>query len=321
MNHLFEEHFKAVHLAEISAKYAIRADSIRLIKGDSNLIYDCSDSILRISYSGIRTVSDVEAEIEWLRFLHRKGLSVVRLLPSLNGRLREVIEGRDGYFTAVLFEKIAGSKVEKTTWNITHFEKLGRLTGKLHNANSAYRKRQSTVGLKHWHELVECGYVELLPDDERGLRQLNEGLMQQFQTYGTSPETYGRIHNDIHQENYLLTGPKNKIVLFDFEVACRSWYVYEISTALYYACLINRKRNDTDFERLFLSNFLIGYRTVRNLPPVDFEMVLLFMLYRDIFLLGYMVAMWQYRERPESVISYLKLIDQSITTRRNRLGR
>ncbi|TXF87770.1 phosphotransferase [Neolewinella aurantiaca] len=319
MNHLFEKHFNANVFADICERYGLRAETAKLIKEDSNLIYDCDDSILRVSYSDIRAVTDIEPELDWMDFLHRKEVPVARVTPSLADRNLERIDCDSGHFTAVLFRKITGRGIDNETWNEAHFRKLGRLTGLIHKTSQAY-PHQNRLRYKHWDELVECSYVNLLPEDERRLRQLTKHLTDEFHSYDQSPEHYGFIHNDIHHENYLLVGPKNTIVLFDFEVACQSWYTYEIATALYYACLVKRNRNNTDFEQVFLTNFLEGYRSHHSLAPVPFDTVLKFMLYRDLFLYGYMTAMWQHRTLPQRVAEYIKLIEDSIAIRRKRLA-
>lgn len=319
MNHLFNRNFNTLILNELCARHGLNPKNAKLIKADSNLVYDCGDSILRISYSGIRTADDIEVELDWIDFLHRKKVPVVRIIPSLDNRRQERVGDNNDHFTAVRFEKIRGSTISEATWNAAHFQKLGQLTGLIHRTSRAYRY-QDHLRYRHWDELVECGYATMLPEDERELQRLNQHLLNEFRAFKRSSEQYGLIHNDIHHENYLLTGPKNQIILFDFEVACRSWYVYEIATALYYACLVNQKRNDVDFERTFLHNFMEGYRTECSIPPIDFKVVLKFMLYRDLFLYGYIRAMWKHRVPPKSITSYLELIDASVAVRRERLG-
>jgi len=225
----------------------------------------------------------------------------------------------DNHFTAVQFEKIKGSEVGEATWNAAHFQKLGKLTGLIHRTSQGYPKK-AHLKYSHWDELVECDYATILPKGERNLQQLNDRLVAEFRSYKRNAENYGLIHNDIHHENYLLTCQENKIVLFDFEVACQSWYLYEIATALYYASLVKRKRNDLSFEQTFLRNFLKGYRMEYDLPPVDFEVILKFMLYRDLFIYGYMLKMWQHKTTPQPVQKYLALIDTSMAVRRRRLG-
>lgn len=319
MNHLFDKHFKAEFFHELCSKYGIHPTTTSLIKEDSNLIYDCGDSILRISHSDIRSATDMELELDWLDFLHQKKVPVVRIIPSLAHEKMEQVGGQEVRFTAVLFEKIKGNKINESSWNSTHFQKLGSLAGLIHRTSQAYPFKEQ-FSYSHWHELIECSYTTILPKDERELQQLTEVLVTEFHSYSRDSGTYGLIHNDIHHENYLLTGQENKIVLFDFEVACQSWYLYEIATALYYACLVNRKRNDEEFEQVFLSNFIKGYRKEYGLPVVDFDIILKFMLYRDLFLYGYITKIWQHKESPKPILDYLSHIDTSIEIRRQRLG-
>lgn len=318
MNHHFNKHYTADVFRELCHRYGITPANTELIKEDSNLIYDCGDSILRVSYSAIRSAADMEVELDWLDFLYRKKVSVVNIIPSVSDNQMERIGEIKDHFTAVLFKKIQGRTISKETWNNAHFQKLGHLAGLIHRTNREYVRKEHLKYI-HWDEMVECGYATLLPDDERELRLLNQQLISEFRSYPRSAQHYGLIHNDLHLENYLLTGPDNSIVLFDFEVACQSWYLYEIATALYYACLVNRNRNNQDFEQLFLKNFLVGYRAEYDLPPIDFEVVLKFMLYRDLYLYGYVLALWQHRRPPPATLNYLKLIDESIAVRRRRL--
>jgi len=61
-------------------------------------------------------------------------------------------------------------------------------------------------------------------------------LVNEFLTYPKSKENYGLIHYDIHRGNFLLVGSEKKLILFDFEMTCKSWYINDVSAVLYYAC-------------------------------------------------------------------------------------
>lgn len=319
MNHHFDKDFKAETLGELCTQYGLDPTDATLIKQDSNLIYDCGDSILRVSHSDIRTKEDIEVELDWLDFLGHRGLSMVGVIRSVDNDISVSSGSSDVHFTAVCFEKISGNRISKATWNTTHFQNIGQLAGRLHRTSRDYSFK-AILHYRHWDELIECHYAGLLPEDGRELGQLNDRLINEFRAYDRSPENYGMIHNDIHFENYLLTGPTHKIVLFDFEVACRSWHLYEIATALYYACLPYRNQNDVGFEQTFLSNFLIGYRTEYDLPPFEFTVILKFMLYRDLFLYGYLLAIWRHKMPPKPVADQLDRIAAAIAVRRKRLG-
>ncbi len=319
MNHLFEKKFDAATFNEICSRFGIDPLNATLIKEDANLIYDCGDSILRISVSDIRTTEDIEVELDWMDFLYKNSVSIPRLLPSLNQRQQERIDGTEEHFSAVRFEKVVGKLISKETWNTAHFQRLGKLVGKIHRASKGYTRKRH-LNYRHWDQLVECSYATLLPLDERRLQELNSRLMSEFRSRERNTMNYGLIHNDVHHENYLLQEDGVKIVLFDFEVTCQSWYLYEIATALYYACLVKRNQNNEDFEQLFLSHFVEGYRSENSLPTFVFEDVLKFMLYRDLFIYGYMLAMWKNKVLPKEITDYLSRLNTSIEVRRNRLN-
>jgi len=105
MNHLFERDFTDDILLEICSRYGLLSENASLIKEDSNLIYDCGDSILRISHSAIRGREVILKELEWMQYLLSKEVSVVGIIPSQGGHLLESVEGASCYFTAVLFVK------------------------------------------------------------------------------------------------------------------------------------------------------------------------------------------------------------------------
>jgi len=187
MNHHFDKHFKAETLRELCAEYGLNPADAALIKQDSNLIYDCGDSILRVSHSAIRTVDDIAVELDWLDFLGHQDLSVVGIVRSLNDEKSVKVGSSEIHFTAVCFEKIRGSKISKSTWNAVHFQDVGRLAGQLHRTSREYPFK---AGLKHqhWNELIECSYANLLPEDGRELQQLNDRLITEFSAYDRSPE-------------------------------------------------------------------------------------------------------------------------------------
>jgi len=319
MNHLFERDFTDDILKEICGKFGLPPENASLIKEDSNLIYDCGESILRISHSAIRGREVILTELEWMQYLLSKEVSVVGIIPSQGGHLLESVEGASCYFTAVLFVKVIGSKISKPTWKEPLFIELGCLAGRIHRVSKHY-PREKRQKFQHWDELIEFGYFSFLPEDDREFKQLYQRLVAEFNGYPRSEENYGLIHNDIHYGNYLLTGAGNKVVLFDFEVACRSWYMYEISTVLYYASQVKGQRNNPDFEQLFLASFSEGYRRERSLGPIDFEVILKFMLYRDLFLIGYVNSIWRQGVMTEPRLNLIDSMEASVAVRRQRLG-
>jgi len=234
MNNIVKKNYNISILREACAHYKIELANAKLIRSNANLIYECKDKILRLSHSSIRRKKEIEAELDWLQFFKKNDLPVAEILLSKQGEHLVQIGADENHFTCVCFEKIVGEKVADSDWNATHFKKLGSLAGKLHRVGQLYTEKPE-IEYQHWNETVEFRLYEYLPNDERDLLALHNLLADEFVTYTKSPATYGLIHYDIHHGNYLLTGAAKKLVLFDFEMTCKSWYVNDVASILHYA--------------------------------------------------------------------------------------
>src|SRR5215208_7215361 len=73
---------------------------------------------------------------------------------------------------------------------------------------------------------------------------------------GHGPETFGLIHGDLHQENYLFD--RGQVRTIDFDDCGYGHYLYDLAVTLFNV----RSRDDTPLLR---QSFLAGYRSVRPL--------------------------------------------------------
>ncbi len=312
INPTVKQHFHLDILTEACRLYDTSASEAELLKGSSNLVYDCGDKILRLSHSDIRGHSEVKLEIDWITLLQAQQLPVVELIPSVNGRALEQIGG-DNHFTVVCFEKIDGKKVTESEWNEQHFQKLGKLLGQLHRTQ---KKQDNDAHYKHWDEIVEFENYKLLADLNPDYHDMHEALVKEFRTYNRSKENYGIIHYDIHHGNYLLVGEEKKLVVFDFEMACKSWYVNDIACVVYYAKHFPPARDEVDFENRFLAAFWKGYETENQLTEREKEKIPKFLLYRDLVVLAFLRNIWDFEKINDQEKAYVAMMKQSIAKRR-----
>ena len=68
MNEIIKNYYNEEILKESCRRFGINHSEAKLIRGNSNLIFDCGDKILRISHSEIRNYEDIEVEIDWIKF-------------------------------------------------------------------------------------------------------------------------------------------------------------------------------------------------------------------------------------------------------------
>ena len=306
-------------LKTICECFAIAPGNAQLIRSYKNLVFDCGDKILRLTKSQIRTEHDIEVELDWLQYLGKNGLSVVTIVPSKKGNSWEKVfqKEKDRYFIAVCFEKINGVKISKATWNKNHFQKLGVLVGQLHKIGNGYITKPN-LNYKHWDEIMEQENRSYLPQDDRALPLLYDQLFSEFQSYEINKFNYGLVHYDIHPGNYLLV-EEGKIVLFDFEMSCKSWYLNEAAIVLYYACQIQNPNNLEEFETTFLKHFWNGYEKEYQIDEYEKNRIPKFTLFRDLFVFGYSKKIWKGRPLTEKEKLYQSRMEETIRQRRNKL--
>ncbi len=319
MNTIVQEHYSEQVLKDACALYNITYKAAKLIRANSNLIFDAGDKILRLSHSEIRTHKDIEAELAFLRFLQIKNLAVVQIVPSQQNNLWELLGTPDNHFSVVCFEKIDGTKVEKDAWTEQHSYNLGVLTAQLHQAEQSFEVPPNII-YKKWDELPEYDLYQHLPKDERQLTELHHQLVEQFKAYSIHSKNYGLIHYDIHSGNYLIDAQTQKLVLFDFEMVCYGWYAMDVAMVVYYAILHLNPNNPEAFEKDFLNLFWKGYETIYQLEDKDKAPIPAFVLYRDLMLYGYFNRTWADPKQAENEKIFREQTAQSIERRRMFLG-
>ena len=302
-------------LQKACSLYDMDFENIVLLRSNSNLVYAGGNKILRLSHESLRSAADIAVEVDWLRFLKEEECSVAAVLPSKRGCFQETIKGSKQNFVVVAFEKIEGTKMSMVMWTKAHFIRLGELTAQLHQLGNQYEEK-ADLTYKHWDEIEEFHYHHYLLQEEHGLDVLHNQLVEEFQAYERVAETYGLIHNDIHHGNYLIDA-NGKIVLFDFESVCKSWYIYDIASVLYYALHVADPPDD--FAEYFMASFWLGYEKHAELSVIEKKRIPKFLLYRDLLVLGYLNKIWENTTMEEAQSAYKEKIRFSIAKRRKQL--
>lgn len=298
-------------LASKLKPFQVNAEKAQLIRSNTNLVYDGEDRILRLTPATIREKVDVQTEIDWLQFLGQQGLSVVQVMGK--GEVLTV-NLEEETFWACCFKKIQGAKVAAIEWNHRHFERLGNLLGLLHKQGKGYAARDD-LSYRHWDEIPEFKGFTYFPDDERQLRVLHDEVVRQIKTLAQHTSNYGLIHYDVHHGNYLLTKGQ-EVVLFDFELLCKSWYIHDVAITLYYACNHPASKSYSSFNAYFLSHFWRAYEHHHSIAEHEKEKIPLFLLYRDLMVYGYLLQIWGNKELNLQEQAYKARVEDSIAARR-----
>ena len=112
--------FSAGILAEARERFEIEKDRIHLLDGFESFMFEFErpngEFILRLAHSLRRTLSLIQAEVDWINYLAAGGATVARAVCSRRGRLVEEIEdGQGGRFLATAFIKAGGAPAAMAT--------------------------------------------------------------------------------------------------------------------------------------------------------------------------------------------------------------
>lgn len=230
------------------------------VRQGANFVYEFQARncrlFLRVTRDHHRSHEQLEAELDFVRFVASRGVDVSGPQPSRRGNCVETLDtGGSETWHAVVFAAAAGRHFRFFTADIdgTLFRAWGRAMGALHLASrdfvpGASRRRPT------WSEqdTTSCDPA-MIPADEVEAMYEYERISEWLATRPATSANWGLIHGDFERTNFVLAD--GSLCLFDFDDACYHWYVADIAHALW----AFRGAPSPDRSR-FLEWFLEGYR-------------------------------------------------------------
>jgi Ser/Thr protein kinase RdoA (MazF antagonist) len=102
--------------------------------------------------------------------------------------------------------------------------------------------------------------------------------------YGKPARTFSLIHADLHPSNVVIDGARAAVI--DFDDSGFGWHQYDFAAAL------TAYQSHPDFAG-FRDGFIAGYRSIRAISDEDLGLLPMFLLIRDMAILGW------HHQRPE----------------------
>ena len=143
--------------------------------------------VLRISSTGDRTEKDYLAETEFVHYLAENGAPVADVIPSVNGKLVEVVDnGKEPIFIS-LFEYAKGMLLCDNGYRYRervpleeYFYNTGKTLGKIHEL-SKYFKPKSTHRRPDSFDKFNIEYINrLIPDNYSDLKKAIAVRLEMF---------------------------------------------------------------------------------------------------------------------------------------------
>lgn len=313
--------------ADAAQRYGVASSDITFLGGFLNRVYEYEREgkqyILRISAESQRTVEIVAAEIDWLRFLIERGLSVAQPVPSLAGNWVEVSEIAEKKVPIVVFEKALGQPPSNEDWNEELFRNMGRFLGKMHQLTRDYTPRNTTYKRPTWREDLDAFAASYLPAVDEAIQAKYREIRNYPEHLPQPRDAYGLVHTDFHRGNFFVH--QGKLTLFDFDDSQYSWFSEDLAMALFYAIWPGDQtaERQQQLAQTFYDTLLEGYQQENHLEERWLKEIPHFLKQREICL--YMIltsqgeSQWnetikQFMEgRREKILNNVPYVDIALT--------
>ena len=249
--------------------------------------------VLRISSTGDRTKKDYLAETEFVHYLAENGAPVADVIPSVNGKLVEVVDDGDGPVFISLFEYAKGILLCDNGYRYRegkpleeYFYNTGKTLGKIHKL-SKYFKPKSTYRRPDYFDKFNIEYINrLIPDKYSDLKKAIAVCLEKFCKLPTDSQNYGLIHFDFSDGNYHIDMTNGNITVYDFDNCMYCWYMFDLANLYlhgegWFRGELNPEKRAAGMQHYF-DTILKGYKSettiadeLLNQLPIFIDMVLI----------------------------------------------
>ncbi|WDV45195.1 phosphotransferase [Clostridiaceae bacterium M8S5] len=211
--------------------------------GCQNLVYyltnDDSRFVLRISFREDRKLEQIQAETHFITYLHTNGALVAYPIKSRNDCLVEQVKVGEFTFYCVLFNKAKGFRLPDKNYKYRegvsideYFHNFGKALGEMHRLTKNYIPINDKVMrpdlIKNMNTLLIPKY---LPKDLNVIKSKFDILIKEAEKLPKNKNSYGLIHADFGDGNFVIDYDNGNITTFDFDDSAYCWFMYDIADA------------------------------------------------------------------------------------------
>jgi Ser/Thr protein kinase RdoA (MazF antagonist) len=240
----------------------------------------------RFGRSWIKGESDYRFELNWLAFLHARGLPVSYPIRRRDGELLGKIAAPEGTRCWALFSFAEGCVAYPLSREQSHL--VGQKAAEIHLASDDFvtEHRRFRTDLEFLLDQPVAWITGFLGDcrteDVAFVTRLAEQLKERILALGITGDGCGIIGGDFNGGNHHFTGA-NELTFFDFDLCGYGWRAYDL------AVFFRNARLRGDPPELGEA-FLEGYQSVRTLSPAELRAIPWFVMARQIWRMGVRIA-------------------------------
>ena len=301
-----------VFAVQLLKDYGIRDAQVSCINFEFNATFAVESEsgvkyALRININSTRTVDNMKAEVEWVRYLNRiSGLHAPTPIATLDDQYIVSGSHADSGQTlyGVMYSWLDGEEIgDEPTMEQLH--QVGRVMATLHEESSEFALSSGNSLPKFndffWGtEDLLFSDKSVLSDADRALLQQAHDLIMQFTNELYENSKIHIIHADMHGWNLMWN--EGRLSIFDFDDCGYGVEAQDLAVTLYYL--------DTPEQDEALLN---GYKSVRPLPAYSANAMKALLLQRRLLLLNYLFET-KNQEHKEMLPAYLEKSLERVST-------
>jgi Ser/Thr protein kinase RdoA (MazF antagonist) len=242
--------------------------------------------VYRFGRPWIQGESDYCFELDWLAFLHERGLPVSEPIRRRDGGLLGRILAPEGTRYWVLFRFAEGRALYPMNPEQSYL--VGQKVAEIHLASNDFatehRRFRTDVGFLLDQPVAWItGFLgDCRKEDVAFVARLGQQLKERILALEISGDGWGIIGGDFNGGNHHFTAA-NQVTFFDFDLCSYGWRAYDLAVFFRNA----RLRGDPPEIG---EAFLAGYQSVRTLSPAERRAIPGFVMARQIWRMGARIA-------------------------------
>lgn len=222
--------------------------------------------VLRITHPTHRRAEEIEAEIDWVRYLTAHGMRFARPVRALEGGWTVTLGEGEARFHACAFARVPGAPATSKEWTPALFRRWGAFLGRTHRLTRDY---VPSPGIQRRHRCDDDPYIrngyDWIPEAHGETRRRWTETFGALSDLPRTPDVFGLCHTDLHQGNFHVH--EGEVYGFDTDDCMYHWFLEDLSSLLYYSRGHEASERDAvAFVRWAWPEAWRGYREEHELP-------------------------------------------------------
>jgi Ser/Thr protein kinase RdoA (MazF antagonist) len=264
--------------------YRISANAVYPFEFDGTKYY------LRFSPVEERSLETIQAELEYLSYLHHKNYPAVVTQLSKNSNELEIVETPWGVYLVVVFKGVPGRPLNRCELTDNLITGFGQALGKLHKLSREY----SPVQYKRisWRDQFDWmnGILAAYPEETKVQAEIR--ILGRFlEQLPATSENYGLVHYDFEIDNVFFDEKDGLYQVIDFDDSVYHWFALDIDQSLESLNDALPLERQADAKNLFIR----GYRS--EMLAEDSMLAIMPVFRRYVNLLGYVRILRSIKEQ------------------------